>query len=745
MNKETQKQIVRLLSQLFILIVAYIPFHGLVSTWTYSNFGYELFFKSWKEILLALMLLAAAVVALSNKEILKILWGRLINKLIAGYVVLHLVMALYTEQTLEALLHSLAINLRFLAFFLIAQVLVESVRAKELRARVKKTLLVVATVVSTIVLIQMFLPKEFLEWFGYSKETIPPYFTIDRNLDFIRYAATTRGPNVLGAYLILPITMVTALFFKKYNWKKVLQVAVMFGAMFLTFSRSAWLGLIASVGTFKLFFAPEKVQKITRRALPALLVLVVIFVAVFATTDVIQNTVFHQDPGEGGLVDSTREHLNATKEGVKDVLENPLGSGPGTAGPASFRNDEPPKVSENYFVQVGQEVGILGLALFVWINVLLGKMLLDKRNEDLMKLVLFATLIGLTMVSMFLHGWADEEVALTFWGVAGLYVSSSNKGVSKKVSRWLLLGVIAAIMVVTVSLFVQEKSPEPNTVTISPTEEIQTARFIVLGDSGSGSDEQLQIAKLIDQEKFDGVLHTGDVAYNKGKESELIKNFENVYSLRIRQNFWPSPGNHDYATDSLAPYLKYFELPENALNPGETERYYSVDIKGVHLIALDTNEPLTRISDEVEDDMADWLTDDLSNHSSSDKIIVFFHHPPFNTGGHEPDLEVRTKLVPIFEEYGVDLVLSGHDHSYQRTCKLVMLGGEPTCSEEGIPYVISGGGGKALYEIQAQQPEYFEFAKSTFNYVRLTVNKNILLEAVDLDGEVIDSVVYLDK
>lgn len=424
MNKGSTKQASIVLGWLFIFVIAYLPFHGILSTWAYTNLGYELFFQPWKEVLILVMLIFATLLALSQKQIFSKLSNRLINRVIAVYALLHLVLALFTEQTVSAFMHGLAINMRFLAFFLIAQVLVEAVKAKELRTKTNKVLLVVATIVSVIVLIQLILPKDFLEWFGYSKETIPPYFTIDRNLDFVRYAATTRGPNVLGAYLILPITMITALFFKKYDWRKVLQAFVMLTAMFLTFSRSAWLGLIASVGTFKIYFAPEKVQRIVKRSLPVLLVFLLMFVAVFATTDVIQNTVFHQDPGEGGLVDSTGQHIDATKEGVRDVIANPLGSGPGTAGPASRRNDGKAKIAENYFVQVGQEVGILGLALFVWINVLLGKMLLDNKNKELMKPVLFTTLIGLTVVSMLLHGWADEEVALTYWGIAGLYVTS---------------------------------------------------------------------------------------------------------------------------------------------------------------------------------------------------------------------------------------------------------------------------------------------------------------------------------
>ncbi len=418
-------QMTKYLSWAFIFMIAYLPFHGFVSTWAYSNLGYELILKPWKEVLLFAMLVVATLLVISNRPMLEKLSNRLINRLIAAYALLHLVLAIFTEQTFTAFMHGLAINMRFLAFFMIAQVLVETVKSKELKTRTTKVLLVVTTVVSVIVLVQFFLPKEFLEWFGYSKETIPPYFTIDRNLDFVRYAATTRGPNVLGAYLILPITMLTAMFFRKYSWRRVLQALAMLIALLLTYSRSAWLGLLASVGTFKLFFAPAKVRKITRRVLPVLIIFLAVFITVFMTTDFIQNTVLHQDPGEGGLVDSTGEHFAATKAGVEDIIANPLGSGPGTAGPASLRNDGKAKIAENYFVQVGQEVGIIGMALFIWINVLLGKLLLKNRGNSLMKPVLFTTLIGLSVVSMLLHGWADEEVAVTFWGVAGLYVFES--------------------------------------------------------------------------------------------------------------------------------------------------------------------------------------------------------------------------------------------------------------------------------------------------------------------------------
>jgi len=97
-----------------------------------------------------------------------------------------------------------------------------------------------------------------------------------------------------------------------------------------------------------------------------------------------------------------------------------LGDGPGTAGPASYYNQgHPVRIAENYFVQVGQETGWLGLALFLLINVGVAALLYVKRDDPL-ALSLFASLIGLTLINLFSHAWADDTLAYVWWGLAGV-------------------------------------------------------------------------------------------------------------------------------------------------------------------------------------------------------------------------------------------------------------------------------------------------------------------------------------
>src|SRR5680860_9230 len=204
-NKSSESPSIVIIKWVFLGILALIPFHGILSTWAFTNLGHELVFKSWKEILLLVVIVIAAYVLIKNPKMSRKLLGRVINKLIIACVMLHLVWALFAQVAPEAMWQALAINLRFLAFFVLAQILVEVTADKKFRQLALRVVLIVATVVAILSLLQLILPRELLEWFGYSKETIPAYFTIDRNLDFVRYASTTRGPNPLGAYLIVPI------------------------------------------------------------------------------------------------------------------------------------------------------------------------------------------------------------------------------------------------------------------------------------------------------------------------------------------------------------------------------------------------------------------------------------------------------------------------------------------------------------------------------------------------------------
>jgi uncharacterized protein (TIGR03437 family) len=221
--------------------------------------------------------------------------------------------------------------------------------------------------------------------------------------------------------------------------------------------------------------------------------------------------------------------------------------------------------------------------------------------------------------------------------------------------------------------------------------------FLHIADCGSGEPPQLQIAsRMATEENIALVLANGDLSYPDGAFGDLESKYYGAYrDLMARMPFFPVAGNHEYFSNSGNPYFAMFCGPEAEGAPAsERGRYYSFDWGEAHFIALDSNDPLTAAA-AGNGGMLRWLEEDLRRTRKFWKI-VFFHHPPYAVGKHHDEPEaalVRAHIVPILERYGVHLVLSGHEHNYQRTAPL--MGGSPDSG--GITYVAAGGGGAELY------------------------------------------------
>ncbi|MDQ3685769.1 MAG: fibronectin type III domain-containing protein [Acidobacteriota bacterium] len=208
---------------------------------------------------------------------------------------------------------------------------------------------------------------------------------------------------------------------------------------------------------------------------------------------------------------------------------------------------------------------------------------------------------------------------------------------------------------------------------------VTPTRIWILGDSGTADAN----ARLVRDAyyNFAGASHTnlwlmlGDNAYNSGTDSEYQAAVFNMYPTMLRKSvLWPTIGNHDTASSSTPPpslpYFAMFTLPTNAEAGGlasGTERYYSFDYGNIHFICLDSMS-----SDRSPTGaMATWLRNDLAA-TTQNWIIAFWHHPPYTKGSHNSDTEselvqMRENFLPILEDGGVDLVLAGHSHSYERS------------------------------------------------------------------------------
>ncbi len=246
----------------------------------------------------------------------------------------------------------------------------------------------------------------------------------------------------------------------------------------------------------------------------------------------------------------------------------------------------------------------------------------------------------------------------------------------------------------------------------------EAVSFVAMGDLGKQSPDQYALVDQLEQVAYDFVVITGDVAYDNGKRSELQRNVFEVYGdLMQHVPFFPTTGNHDYRTQNAAPFREAFALFENG-GPAGLERWYSFDWGPVHVAVIDT--------EKLEQAQLDWLNADLA---AADRpwTIVVGHRPPYSSGSHGSDKNVRELFVPIFERHGVDLVLMGHDHHYERTESI-----------DGVVYVVTGGGGRGTRPVDRNA--YTAFADDVAHFLWLEANTTDLrMVAVDATGQQFDS------
>lgn len=244
----------------------------------------------------------------------------------------------------------------------------------------------------------------------------------------------------------------------------------------------------------------------------------------------------------------------------------------------------------------------------------------------------------------------------------------------------------------------------------------EPVRFLAFGDSGGGGADQYALLDQMYTVPYDLIIHTGDVAYSDGTMGQYEDNVFGVYGDLFRNvPFFPSAGNHDYRTMQGAPFREVFNLPGDS-----GEKWYSFDWGRVHFVALDTE------SDYAT--QAAWLDRDLAA-SDLPWTVVYMHRPPYSSGAHGSDTTLRNKLAPVLQKHGVQLVLSGHDHDYERM--------HP---QNGVAYVVTGGGGIGTKAVGKSSFTAFSEDVIHFVYVEVGVDE-LILHAIDAAGREFDSMI----
>lgn len=260
-------------------------------------------------------------------------------------------------------------------------------------------------------------------------------------------------------------------------------------------------------------------------------------------------------------------------------------------------------------------------------------------------------------------------------------------------------------------------------------------RFLAFGDSGTGSAEQMKVAALLSAEQADLAIHTGDIIYPFGALGNPIgeyndKFFKPYEGFLSRMPIYPVIGNHDLIALLGGPYKDSFYLPDNG-NSLAKELYFSFEWGDAKFIALETTGLfLVPLGDHMR-----WLQQEIQTNTRK-WLIVYMHVPLFSCGNHGDNAILQQVVGPLFENGKVDLVITGHDHNYERTKPIKKFNQDP--AYPGLVHILTGGGGAGTYGINPNSRT--QVAVRTHHYMRFHAHGDDLDgEAVDLNGAVIDT------
>ncbi len=247
----------------------------------------------------------------------------------------------------------------------------------------------------------------------------------------------------------------------------------------------------------------------------------------------------------------------------------------------------------------------------------------------------------------------------------------------------------------------------------------QPLRFAAFGDTRNGHRVHRDLIEAMAREELDVVINTGDMVERGGIKAQWDRFFQIERPLLVKTPIIPAIGNHDMGARD---YFGHYWLLDRWTNG---RRYFYHDWGNVRFVAVDSGI-------ECRDGCAQFGYIDRVLREAAKKdmfIVMMLHHPPYSSGWHGSNEQVQRPIAGLAKKHGVELVLTGHDHDYERTKPL-----------DGTTYIVSGSAGAPIRPVTPRA--FTAQARTEPHYVLVDVaDKRMTLRAVNLDGDVFDTTV----
>lgn len=294
---------------------------------------------------------------------------------------------------------------------------------------------------------------------------------------------------------------------------------------------------------------------------------------------------------------------------------------------------------------------------------------------------------------------------------------------NKEASHEILVSGLEPATAYRYTLTLDDNTTDQGSFTTAP-EDARPFSFVIYGDNRSNPYAHAAIVATIRKTPHDFLVHTGDMVYN-GSDLQDWREFFSIERDLLRERcVFPTIGNHEIAmptSDGALRYARMFRVPAP---PEAAERWYTFRWSSARFFMLDAQ-------DDFSTNERAWLEkalEDAKNEPGVVQRFVVLHHGPYSSGLHGANESLRVARIPeLLRKHKVDLVISGHDHTYERG------------DANGLRYVVSGGGGAPLYREYRAEKTTLKF-EPTYHFIKVDVAADgLTTTAIRHDGSVIES------